>query len=900
MTEIATRLTSEQRLWLDSICEGRRRAVPAEAPHLRIERHARASPDAVALRHRDRSITYGELNRRANRLAGHLVARGIGAESRVVVCVEPGLDILVALLGILKAGAVYVPLDPSYPAAHLRTIVSDTQPRLVVTDRAPRDAFPFGASPLLAMDASDELLADFSDENLGLPVVPSATAYVYYTSGTTGKPKGIMASYANLASYVAAARERYELTERDVVPAIARFAFSISMFELLGPLSAGGTLIVLDRDHVMNPARLSDTLREVTLFHMGPSLLRPVLEHIKAHHTDFSGFAGVRHASSGGDMVPPDVLESAKEVFPNAEVFVIYGCSEISCMGCTFQVPRERVLTKTYVGRPFDGMSVRVLNDALEQLPAGEIGEICFSGSGVVKGYLNRPDMTAAKFVQVSGRRFYRTGDLGRITGDGWLEILGRADFQAKIRGMRIELGEVEHHLRRAPNVKECVVMARDGADGEKVLVAYVVPRDTSLARDSDTRDVNPAAAIRRHMVEQLPDYMVPAIYLEIPKLPLNHNMKVDRRALPSPDGADARSRRTFRAPETETERRLASLWQNSLGVDRVDLDANFFELGGHSLLAASFIADVQSELGVELTGMDVLRESLEVLALYCDRRLGRVPASPARPAYKPVRTRAELFHFGLGNSLYGVLHHPSEPPRNEAVLVCGPVGQEKTRAHFVLKNLAKQLAAQGVAVLEFDYYACGDSLGDGIEATSTRWEHDIGDALEELRRRTGIARVTAVGARLGGPLLWSVAHRLGFARLVFWDPVCNGSKHVLTLAEMQLGHARATEHFSLRRHKSCGVELLGTTFSDRAILELRALTMEPALPRRGVPIKWLATSPAADQVAAYERVANGNPGSRIATLDAWCGWYDLGRLEDVLPDVGIANALATMATEAT
>jgi amino acid adenylation domain-containing protein len=900
MNERATQLSSEQRLWLDSVCDGPRREAPPEPPHTLVERHAQAAPDAVALRHRDRSLTYGELNRRANRLARYLMAKGIGAESKVVVCVEPGFDILIALLAILKAGAAYVPLDPTYPAAHQRTLVSDTQPKLVITDRRPSDDFPFGAFPRLSLDDSEHLLAAFSEANPTLTVPQSATAYVYYTSGTTGKPKGIVASYANLASYIAAARERYQFNERDVVPAIARFAFSISMFELLSPLSAGGTLVMLDREHVLNPTRMAETLREVTLFHMGPSLLRPVIEHIKSHYGDFSQFAGVRHASSGGDMIPPDVLESAKTVFPNADVFVIYGCSEIACMGCTYQVPRDRVITKTYVGRPFDDMSVRILGDTLERLPVGEVGEICFSGSGVVKGYLNRPDQTAAKFVKLDGRRFYRTGDMGRITTEGWLEILGRVDFQAKVRGMRIELGEVEHHLRRAPNVKECVVMARDGTDGEKVLVAYIVPRDTKVARDSDTREVNPAAAIRRHMVEQLPDYMVPAIYLEIPKLPLNHNMKVDRRALPSPLEREARSDRKSRAPETATERQLATLWERLLRVEEIGLDDNFFELGGYSLLAASFLVEAKKELGVELDGMDVLRESLEVLGRICDERLGRSLSAPVRPARAPARARVELFHFGEGNSLYGVLHHPEEPRVNEAVLVCGPVGQEKARAHFVLKNLAKRLAAAGVAVLEFDYYACGDSLGDDIDATSTRWERDIADALEELRRRTGVARVTAVGVRVGAPLLWSVAHRLGFARLVFWDPVCNGSKHVLAMAEMQRKYLRAAEHLTRRRRKARGVELLGTTFSERALLELRALTMEPAFPRHGVPIKWLATSSAADQTATYQRIAQAETGSRLATLDASCGWYDLGRLEDVLPDVGIASVLSTMATEAT
>ncbi len=404
-----------------------------------------------------------------------MTAQGIGAESRVVVCLEPSIDVAIVLLAVLKAGAVYVPLDPTYPAARIRASLEDIRPRLLVTRAYLDEKLQIDGVARLALDDLENLAKGLSDENPGLAVQPDQTAYIYYTSGTTGKPKGAAASQANLASYIRAARERYLIGASDVMPAIARFSFSISMLELMSPLAAGGTLVILERDHILDLDRMSRTLEDVTIFHAGPSLLKNLITYVKRHYRGFDAFSRVRHASSGGDMVSPEVLEGLKQIFFNAEVFVIYGCSEISCMGCTYPVARDRPVERTYVGRPFDSVAVRVLDSALNLLPVGVVGEIHFAGDGIVKGYLNRPELTAEKFIELDGRRYYRTGDMGRLSEDGWLEILGRSDFQVKLRGMRVELGEVEQHLRRAPGVRDGVVTARSLAGGEKALVAYMV-----------------------------------------------------------------------------------------------------------------------------------------------------------------------------------------------------------------------------------------------------------------------------------------------------------------------------------------------------------------------------------------------------------------------------------------
>ena len=837
--------------------------------HEAFELRARAAPAANAVRFKDEYLSYGELNARANQLAHHLRRLGLGRGSPVVVCVEPSCEIVVALLAIFKAGAVYVPLDPGYPAARITAMLDDTNPGLVVTSSALASKLPFGGRATLELDTAFAWLRELPDENLELQLDSEQTATIFYTSGTTGLPKGVMASQANVTSYVALAQARYGWSSADTGPVIARFSFSISIFELLSPLVAGGTLLVLEREQVLDLAALAEALRGVTFFHAGPSLLRSLLAYIKRHYHDPEAFAAVRHASSGGDMVPVDVLEALRDVFPKAALFVIYGCSEISCMGCTYPVPRDMPLLKSYVGKPFAGVSVEVVNDELEPVASGVVGEVLFSGPGVVQGYLNRPELTAQKFIEQGGSRFYRTGDRGRFSEEGWLELLGRSDFQVQLRGMRVELGEIEHHLRKAPGVSNGVVVAKPLSEGEKVLVAYVVADDQ--ARGNATEQTS---AIRDYLAQRLPDYMLPATYVRLDALPLNHNMKIDRLALPDPPQRTERSADgpALREPQTPTERQLAELWKSSLRVERVGLDDNFFDLGGHSMLALQLILEVDRQLGVTLSGLDVLRESLEMQAQLCDRQRGQAAAT-AR-SVKPSRETLELFHFGPENSLFGALHGAPGADSEHAVLICSPLGHEYLRAHFILQRLARQLGAVGVPTLRFDYFGCRDSLGESDEATCSRWQRDIVAACHELQQRTRAPRITAVGVRLGATLLCRAASRLNVSRLVLWDPVRRGAEHHAELAELHRRYLRATKFLPFRapswlaRH---GQELLGATYSSAALRELDALEL---------------TTPASE------------PRCRVEIVELGSAWQDLDHLEDMLPDVGISRALVERVQE--
>jgi amino acid adenylation domain-containing protein len=871
----------------------------AELVHRVVERHAEAAPEEVALRFKDDTLTYSQLNRAANQVAHYLVAAGVGAESRVVVCVEPSFDVVVSLLAILKAGGVYVPVDPTYPIARIRTILDDTCPTLIITHSRWTDRLVRDDTSTLALDRAAPLLEAMRSDNPKAVIDPERTAFIYYTSGTTGTPKGAMGSYANLASYIHVAQKQYRFTRLDVMPAIARFSFSISMFELLLPLVAGGTVVLLERDHILDLGRMSRTLSEVTFFHAGPALLKNLLSYVERHYSDVDAFSHVRHASSGGDMVPPEILEGLRRIFSNAEVFVIYGCTEISCMGCTYPVAPVGSVIRACVGAPFDGVIVRLLDASLNPVSRGIEGEIAIAGPGVVKGYLNRPELTAERFVVMDGDRFYRTGDMGRMRADGSLELLGRVDFQVKIRGMRVELPEVEYHLRRAPGVQDGVVTATI-VEGEKVMVAYVV-----VEQDDPDPWASRMPRIRQHMAERLPEFMVPSSYVKLPRLPLNMNMKVDRHALPEPEPESLPRGASIgrREPTTSTERRLASLWKKVLAVGEVALDDNFFELGGDSLLALKLILAIDEEFGVVLQGMEVLRESFEVQARLCDRRSGNAELTPHVLRTGLSEDEIELFHFGEDRSLYGVFHEPRVGlTGGDAVLICPPVGQEQVRTHFVLQRLARQLAAKGVPVLRFDYYGCGDSSGDSIAATCGRWQRDIAEAYVELRRRTPAARITAVGVRLGATLLCNAASRFDTGKVVLWDPIYRGCEYRAEAEQGQRRYMRSLTPLRLRmpgRRDAPGCELLGLRYSHRALDELNALVIPTFEARRSMAVRWLATGGGQGQNEWFRSACGDRHGCRIDILDFDCAWHDVTHIEDVLPDTGISKKLAEMVMDA-
>lgn len=565
---------------------------PQTPVHHYIETHAVQHPDAIAVTFNAESLTYATLNHRANQLAHYLQTMGVGAEVPVAVCVEPCLEVAISLLGILKAGGIYVPLDPTYPAARLTTILQDVQPRVLLTQAHLLPNLPALAEHIFCLDTDWHTLQSQSHHNPNNAIVPEQTAYLVYTSGTTGKPKGVMASHGNLIHYLLVAQDQFGFNAQDVMPAIARFTFSITFFELLSPLIAGGTLMLLEREHILDFKRLAQTLTQVSVIHTSPSLMRKLLTYIKENGLDLQRFPHLRHASCGGDLVSADLLETMKTVFRQAEIYVIYGCSEVSCMACAYPVPRQQVATKSQIGKPLNNVTVRLYDPQQNLVPIGVAGEIYLSGAGITKGYLHQPELTQEKFVTIDHQRFYRTGDLGRFDAQGNIEILGRLDFQIKLRGIRIELGDIETTLRQVPGVREGIVIDRD-VHGEKSLVAYVVLDQTAPPT---------IAEMRQFLQVRLPDYMVPAAFVILEAMPVNLNQKIDRRALPDPTFSRSElEHAAYVAPRTELEELLAQTWTEVLGLEQISIHDDFFALGGHSLMAAQVIYRLQDALSLEI-----------------------------------------------------------------------------------------------------------------------------------------------------------------------------------------------------------------------------------------------------------------------------------------------------------
>ena len=884
--------------------------VPFTSVSGALAARAASAPHHVAVRYRDQSLTYGLLDQRVNRLAHRLRAAGVDRGQSVMVLLEPELDVPSVLFALLRIGAVYVPLDPQYPTARIEAMLADVRPALVVSRRSLIDRLGVRVSvPVLALDADAASIERASTTPLPDDVAPTAAATIFHTSGTTGRPKGAIATHANLAFFAEAAHERYGHHADDIIPVIARFSFSISVFEIVVPLTAGAAIVILDREHVMDPARMIETLQGVTFFHAGPSLLRTLIAAMRSAGLPPSAFARVRHASSGGDMVPPQLLAELRAQFESAEIFVIYGCSEISCMGCTAEVPRAGTVTRTYVGTPFPQTAVRVLGDQQQPIAPGDPGEVYFAGPGVVAGYLDRPELDAERFLEYEGRRYYRTGDVGRWHEGHGLELLGRVDFQVKIRGMRVECAEVEFHLRQIRGIRDGVVVAREQR-GEKILAAFVV-RDPS-AHDAEAWDASSlAATVRRHLSAQLPDYMIPMAIMELPALPLNHNGKVDRLAMPQlPSDEQVGAAARVRPPRTPTEQRLASIWSELLKRPYIGRTQNFFELGGDSLLALQVILRAESDLGVTIDGMTLLRESLAEVAATCDARLGQVLSVDERSERSDDEggdgAGIDTFFFGADASLYGVLYHGASTRAKRAVLLCPPIGAEEIRTTFVLTRLARRLASQGVPTMRFDFFGTRDSLGEDHEAHPERWRADILAARRTLIERTGATQLVAIGVRLGATLLMHASTPVDgedplWENIVVWDPVADGADYVRELERM---HARALHSLvALRgwrrpRPDPARQELIGFTYAREALEAVGRLTLSaPSNGRRSTRhLAWLASGELTAQRRTFDALAASAKGSTFVEHASRVAWSDVRRLGDLLPDAGLIDALLALA----
>ncbi|MEP6633283.1 MAG: amino acid adenylation domain-containing protein, partial [Luteimonas sp.] len=545
------------------------------------------APQRIALRFGGETLTYAQLEARANRIAALLRARGVHRGALVGLALDRGVDMLAALLAILKTGAGYVPLDPAFPQERLAYMVGDAGLAALVTQRAHADRFDLRGRPVLILDELDTELEAASPMRFEQTTVAESIAYVIYTSGSTGKPKGVQVPHRAVSNFIAAMQARPGILADDRLVAVTTLSFDIAVLELLLPLSVGAEVILADRETAMDGERLAVLLRDgdATLMQATPATWRVLID------AGWSGGAEFR-VLCGGEPLPADlarVLQSR-----SAEVWNLYGPTETTVWSTCWRVETsERGVS---IGTPIANTSVWVLDPQGQPCPLGVPGELCIGGDGVTLGYLGRNDLTADRFVadpfsKRVGAKLYRTGDRGRWRADGTLEHLGRLDFQVKVRGYRIELGEIETALATCPGVMQAVALVREDRPGDVRIVAYAIAQMGTKLKERDLID---------QLKRALPDYMVPQHVVSLAAMPLLPNGKIDRKSLPIPGIAVPSENAT--APRNALERAIAASMARVLGLPTVGIDDDFFSLGGHSLLAAQLTSRLNRELGLSLT----------------------------------------------------------------------------------------------------------------------------------------------------------------------------------------------------------------------------------------------------------------------------------------------------------
>ncbi|WP_225729203.1 MULTISPECIES: non-ribosomal peptide synthetase [unclassified Nocardia] len=569
--------------------------------HELFARIATASPNKPAVIYRDRPHTYGEIDRAANRLANHLRTIGVGRGKRVAVCLDCGPSFLTAIMAVLKAGGAYVPFDPRYPAGRLEYMAENAECCVLISETEFRSAVPNQDIPVVLLDRDAALIAECSSDCPDVDSRPDDLCYVIYTSGSTGLSKGIALRHRGVVNNLMDLRTRFEIGEADRLLALSSISFDMSVFDFIGMTISGGTVIAPATGQAQDPGQWDAliTKHSITVWNSAPALLEAYLAYLEAGVT---APRPLRLALLGGDWVAPGTPDRLRKFASDARVIVMGGATEASIHSTLYEAgsPLPGWNSIPY-GRPMANQRVYILDSTGAPVPMGIPGELHLAGVGLAEGYLGRPQETADKFFSWShgsvSERLYRTGDLARFRPDGLVELLGRLDFQVKIRGLRIELGEIEATLRRQPGVRDAVVVVARRAGGEDELVGYVT------AVDDQDLDLD---LLTSRIAHTLPAHMLPRL-VRLAELPLNPNGKVDRGHLSTMPSTSSRDTAHGTEPSTKVERELAEVWRETLGVSRVVLEDKFFDLGGRSLRAMMVASRIRTRLGVEIAPSAVL-----------------------------------------------------------------------------------------------------------------------------------------------------------------------------------------------------------------------------------------------------------------------------------------------------
>lgn len=576
---------------------------PSQTIHQLFEEQAAKTPNATAVVSGNEQISYAELNQRANQLARHLQAMGVRSETIIGIFLERSPDMIIAMLGVLKAGGAYLPLDPAYPAERLAFMLADVQPTILLTIEPLLDGlhlYDLEQQPIsLCFDRDRSDVEQHSGQNLTSNSDVNHLAYVIYTSGSTGKPKGVMVPHRAVVNYTRAAIDAFELSVHDRVLQFASFSFDTAAEEIVPTLASGAALVLRPESMIDDVSAFLNhcAMLQLTVIDLPTAYWHDLTAVLIKNHLQLP--KSLRLVIIGGEAALPERVAAWQNyIGAQARLLNTYGATEATIISTIHDltIARENGLRTTPIGRPIQNVQTYILDKYQQIVPAGVPGELYIGGAGIARGYLNRPNLTAERFATVSlaqnnAPRLYKSGDSARYLRDGTIEYLGRMDSQVKIRGFRVELGEIETALAQHPDIQLTAVTTHTEESGHKRLVAYLVPQGSTKLTTT---------TLRQFLQQKLPHYMVPSAFVTLTEMPLSPNGKIDRRALPTPTTSSPSLIEAYVAPKTEQEKIIAALWAQVLQVDRVGLYDNFFELGGHSLLATQVISRVKNALGVE------------------------------------------------------------------------------------------------------------------------------------------------------------------------------------------------------------------------------------------------------------------------------------------------------------
>ena len=605
--------------------------------HELFEAQAARSPDAPAITFEDRHLTYRQLNERANQLARHLQRLGVGVEVSVGVLMERSVEMVVALYAVLKAGGAYVPLEPTYPRERLAFMLNDLSVPVILTQQRFAGMLPQHAAQVVSLDTDWSAFAAEPVHDLAVALTPLNVAYVIYTSGSTGQPKGVMNTHLGICNRLLWMQDAYQLTSDETVLQKTPFSFDVSVWEFFWPLLAGARLVVAKPEGHRDSAYLIDLIKreKVTTLHFVPSMLQVFLEDERARECE-----SLKRVICSGEALSRELQERYYERMAG-ELHNLYGPTEAAVDVTFWACERESLRRVVPIGKPIANTQIYVLDERLEAVPAGVAGELFIGGVNLARGYLNRAELTAEKFIPhpysgSEGERLYRTGDIVRWLADGNVEYLGRLDQQVKIRGFRIELEEIRVSLMQHPDVKEAVISTHGDSIENRRLAAYIVAAAERELSSSELRD---------YLTQRLPEYMIPSVFVMLEKLPLTPNGKIDHRALPRPEGHNVGLKNEYVAPRTDVEQLLRDIWHEVIGIEKIGVHDNFFDLGGHSILLLKVQRKIREGFQHELSLVELFKyPTIHLLA----ERLKREPDAPVEPpsfrrSFDRAETRREL-----------------------------------------------------------------------------------------------------------------------------------------------------------------------------------------------------------------------------------------------------------------